>query len=239
MSENTINNISLLQEEEKKLYDKLNDITLTEEEKQQIVKKINELSQMRINLYSMLLDVYGNYSKNTAINNTTLTQQMKAIDIVEEQLKESKKRINLLVDAKRTDLRNIEINTYYTERYNSYKKLLYTIYYTLIPIFILSFIYNRGIFSDGVYYTLIVFIFVVGFIRLCYQFYDISFRDDMNWNEYNFYFSKNAAPAPNTAGTSLFSIGDNIKDLTTCIGEQCCSSNMTFDYEEKICKPIN
>ena len=92
-NEQVLNDISMLQKEEKNLYAKLDDVSLTPDQKKLIVDKINEISQMRLNMYSNMNDMYSYYQKNVEASRTTMGQEVAAIDIIENELNEAKKKI--------------------------------------------------------------------------------------------------------------------------------------------------
>ena len=95
-NQQVLNNISQLQTQEKQLYDSLDDVTLSSDEKQQIINKINEISQMRLNMYAGMKDMYSYYQKNVSASRSTLGQEVAAINVLENELNESNIRMNLL-----------------------------------------------------------------------------------------------------------------------------------------------
>ena len=115
-NQQVVDNISQLQSQEKELYASLDDPSLTSDQKQQIINKINEISQMRLNMYAGLQDMYSYYQQNVSASRSTLGQEMTAIDIIENELNQSKKKLNLIQDQKYNKLRLVEINTYYGKR---------------------------------------------------------------------------------------------------------------------------
>jgi hypothetical protein len=59
-------------------------------------------------------------------------------------------------------------------------------------------------------------------------------RDNMNYQEYDFYFDPNAAPT----GSSTTTGEDpwlSLKIPGTCVGEYCCSDGQTWDSELNQC----
>lgn len=229
-----LNNISSLQEQEKTLYNSLNDASLSSEQKQSIIQKINEITQMRMNLYTSMYDMYSYYTKNVEASRTTLGQQINAIDVLENELNQSKIRLNLLDDEKHNNLRLVEINTYYGNRYNTYSKLMKTIALLCIPIIIVSVLASKGILPPRVAELLVGILFLIGLFLVGYQIIDISNRDNMNWDEYNWHFDKSKAPLDKTIGAYANPWQTNIG---TCIGSECCYAGSTYDQEKNVCVP--
>ena len=229
-----LNNISLLQNQEKQLYDSLNNVTLTSEQKQQIINQINGISQMRMNMYSSMRDMHSYYQKNVKASRSVLGQEVAALDILENQLNETKRRMNLLEDDKYNKLRLVEINTYFGKRYNAHSILMQTIVVLCIFVLIIAVLANWGILSSNWYIFIVGKIIIIGVIILGFQLVDMSNRDNMNWDEYNFYFDKAAAPSDNNEGIPSDPWGT---PSITCIGSACCYAGSTYDDKTNNCVP--
>lgn len=234
-NQQVLNNISQLQTQEKQLYDSLDDVTLSSDEKQQIINKINEISQMRLNMYAGMKDMYSYYQKNVSASRSTLGQEVAAINILENELNDAKIRMNLLEDQKYNKLRLVEINTYYGKRYNAHSRLMKTIVLMCIPIIILAFLANKGILPVNLYMILTTIILIIGVILIGMQLVDMSNRDNMNWDEYNWYFNKNDAPTDTSDGSS--SSNPWATSSMTCVGSACCYDGSTYDDAKNICVP--
>jgi hypothetical protein len=96
-NEQILNDIQSLQEMEQQLFSNLeSNPNLSPTQQQEIVEKMNQLSNMRISLYQTLSGVnsyFGN-ALNTTVS--TLKEQEVAIDIVENELNNSKQRLQIL-----------------------------------------------------------------------------------------------------------------------------------------------
>ena len=233
-NQQVLNNISQLQTQEKELYASLDNVRLSSEQKQQIINRINEISQMRMNLYAGLKDMYSYYQQNVAASRTTLGQSVAAVDVLENELNQSKIRMNLIEDQKYNKLRLVEINTYFGKRYNAHSQLMKTIVFICIPVIILAVLANREILPPNIYKFLTVLILVIGAVVIGLQLIDMSNRDEMNWDEYNWYFDKNQAPSDTTEGTPRDPWGTA---SVTCVGSACCYDGSTYDSEKNICVP--
>lgn len=236
-NQQVLNNISQLQNQEKDLYQQLEDVSLSAEQKQDIINKINEISQIRLNLYEGLKDMFLYYQENIAAAKTTLGQSAIAVDVLENELNQSKKRINLIEDRKNDKLRLVEINTYFGKRYNAHANLMKTIVIICIPIIILAVLTNNGILPSSIYKLLVVIILVIGSIFIGMQIIDMSNRDDMNWDEYNWYFNKSKAPVDTTFTGNTSSSDPWTTPTVTCIGSACCYNGSTYDSTKNVCVP--
>jgi len=230
-----LNNISQLQTQEKQLYDSLDDINLSSDEKQQIIHKINEISQMRMNMYASIKDMYSYYQQNVSVSRDALGQDIAAINILENELNDAKIRMNLLENQKYNKLRSVEINTYYGKRYSAHSHLMKTIIIMCILIIILAVLANRGILPPNLYVFLTGIILIIGIVLIGRQLIDLSNRDNMNWDEYNWYFDKGKAPKDTSDGSSNNNPWGT--PSITCIGSACCYEGSIYDDVKNICVP--
>jgi len=235
-NQQVLNDISMLQKEEKNLYDKLEDVSLSPDDKKQIINKINEISQMRLNMYSNMNEMYSYYQKNIEASRTTLGQEVAAIDIIENELNEAKKRLNVIEEQKNNKLRLVEFNTYYGKKYNAHTRIMKTIVIFCIPVILLAYLANIGILPPKLYMFLAGIVIIICVIIIGYQLIDLSNRDNMNWDEYNWYFDRTKAPT-DTVETSNTSTNPWLTGSITCIGSECCSDGTTYDSNKNICVP--
>jgi len=230
-----LNDIQDLQKMEQEMFDILETRrNLTPAAMQMIFKNINDLSQVRINLYETLGGVNNYFQK--ALNNTqgTLKAQSMAIQIVENQLNDAKKKLASLEEERNNKLRLVQINTYYSDKYAAQTWLMKILIMTLIPMIILALLHNKGILPNAVFYILIGIVSLIGGWFLVNTWLSIVSRDNMNYREYNW----GSAPAESTTTTEDGEDGgDNPweKDLTTCVGEECCDETQTYDSTENKC----
>jgi hypothetical protein len=233
-NQQVLNNISQLQIQEKNLYKSLDDVSLNSEQKKNVMDRINQISQIRMNLYAGLKDMFSYYKENVAASSSTLGQSIVAVDILENELNNAKRRMSLIDEQNNNKLRLVEINTYYGKRYNAHSRLMKTIVIICIPIIILAVLANKGILPPKIYMALSVIILVIGSVLIGLQLIDMSNRDDMNWDEYEWYFDQSKAPEPSSAVKE-----ENPWETATvtCVGSACCYEGSTYDYDKNICVP--
>ena len=230
-----LNDITSLQSTEKQLYLSLDEPSLTTEQKQQIIAKINSISQLRINLYSNMKDMYTFYNNNTTSSSELLNQQKKTIKVIEEELNDAKIKMNKLKISKNDKLRLIEINNYYGKRYNAHVNLIKIFVIVSIIILILTIIFRKGLLPTQIYYLLIGLTIIIGVIILGYSIVDISNRDNMNWDEYDWYFDKSIAPSITTDTSTGYSDPWANQLSMVCVGSECCTTGNIYDSEQNLC----
>lgn len=234
-NEQILNDINTLQEMEKQLFNNLEtNNNLTSQQQQQIIEKMNQLSDMRINLYKTLSGVNNFYQNALSSSVGTLQEQTEAIGIVESELNQAKRRLELLQIEKNNKIRLVEINEYYGDKYAEHAQLMKIIIFTLAPIIILVILNNKGILPNTVYYILLSLIALIGSIFFWRRFASIILRDNMNYQEYNWGFN----PYTATTTTTSENIDDpwlSLKPFGSCIGEYCCSEGQTYDSSLNQC----
>ena len=232
-----LKNISELQKNETQLYIELNDPKTTPSRREQIIQKINELSQMRLNLYANLKNMYSSQERNISSTSNIISKQLSALDAVENELNQMKLRMNALKEEDYNKLRLVQINTYYGKRYSSYAEVMKTIALLCIPIIILAILGNKGFVPTNIYILLMSIILIIGIILVGKQLLDIANRDNMNWDEYDWYFDKTKAPSTSTERANISNPWDLSMPSLTCIGSSCCYSGTTYDDIENVCLP--
>ena len=235
-NEQILNDIQTLQEMEQKLLNNLeaNAGKLTPQQQEQIVEKMNQISNMRINLYQTLSGVNNFFQDSLSSSIGTLQQQTVAIDIIENELNQSKRRLDVLENERQNKIRLVEINDYYGEKYAEHSQFMKIIIYTLVPIIILAFIYNTGLLPDTLYYILLVIISAIGAFFMWTRFASIIMRDNMNYQEYNWFFDPKSAPS-GSASTSTSDPWAAPAGFGTCIGQNCCSTGQMWDNKLNQC----
>jgi hypothetical protein len=230
-----LDQIGQLQQQEMELYEQINQANMNPGNRALMVDRINQLSQHRTMLYGTLKDQYEFQNQSVSGNITTLAEQMYAINIVENELNESKNRLNELINQKNDKLRLVQINTYYGKKYGAYTRIMKIIVYACIPLIILGILGNNGLIPSNLNALIMGIIIVIVLFMVGGQMVDLSKRDNMIFDEYDWAFDKNAAPKGDSA-TKV-----NPWDLSginlTCVGAQCCTEGMTYDSTIKKCVP--
>jgi hypothetical protein len=231
--EKILGDIQNLQAMENELFTKINtDTTLTPIQQQEIIDQINKISTMRSNLYTTLSEVNSFYQNALTSSTGTLIQQTAAINIVETELNRSKKRLEELQAQKNNKIRLVEINQYYGDKYSEHSTLMKIIIFTLIPIIILTILYNNGLLPSTLYYILFIIVGFVGAIYGWSTYSSMISRDNMRYDEYNWPFNIDGAPKGTGSDKDPWL---SSPDIGTCVGEYCCSPGQQYDSKLDKC----
>jgi hypothetical protein len=237
VQENTtqiLNDIQSLQTIEQQLFSNLEEkTTLTPEQQKKIIQKINDVSKMRINLYETLNGVNSFFKNALANSKGTLVEQTAAIDIVEKELNTAKQRLKLLEEEKNNKIRLVEINNYYGQKYAEHSDLMKIVVIMLVPILILTILFNKSLLPSKIYYILIGIIAAIGGVFIWRTMFSIMLRDNMNYQEYNWYFDPNSAPKASSTTSEDPWFTANMPG--TCVGDACCADGLVYDSSMNQC----
>lgn len=226
-----ISDIQNLQNIELDLFDTLEkgitNNTLTDSDKTALIDQINKISKMRVNLFNTLNGMNQYYQGTVSSTGNVLTNQLNALQVVENELNDATRRLNIINDEKNNKQRMVEINTYYSERYADHKSIMKVIVMFCIPIIILTVLANMHILPRIIYAILLTIILVIAIIVVGFKLIMSVSHDNMNYQEY-VWGSKNNPPT-NTVDTSD-STGTNpwYTQGLVCVGQQCCENGFTY-----------
>lgn len=242
-NEETLNYIQELQTIEQGIFTNLeqNGSSMTQAEQNQLLQQMNDISQMRINLYQSLSGLNSLFQNSLTNSRDTLDEQIVAIGIVEEQLNEAKSRLQLLEQEKNNNIRSIEINEYYAERYGMHTRLMKIIIFMLVPIIIFAILYNKGLLPKIIYLGLISVIAIIGFYFLFTTYSSMIRRDNMNYQEIDWNFNPNNVNTSTTSSNQVVDSSNNSdpwesSSSSVCTGAACCNTYETFDASLNKCQ---
>ena len=205
-----------------------------------VIKNINKYSNLRTNLYNNLKNTYSATQNNVIVSRNNLVDEYAVVKVIENEMNSAKKNLNALKNNRYDKLRMVEINTYYGKRYEAYSKLMRTIVFICIPLLILAILIKNQILSENIGGILISINIAVGAIILFYIIYDMSVRDNMNYDEYDWPFNPDSIDADEIENES-----DQPKDpeenpssssyVYGCVAEECCSDGTKYDESTKKC----
>ena len=246
--EQTIQNIKELQEMEKNLYRKLDTSVageaVSKSEANRIVKRINEISTLRQNLFKNLKNMYSLLRNNVSSSRRNLVNDMTNIGIVESELKNAKNQIQVLKTEKNNKVRMVEINKYYSSNYENHSEVMKIIIFTCIPIILFAALGNMEIIPSSIITILISICLGIGLIFLFFKIKDIAFRDNMNYDEYNFSnvqgTSRDDSSEDDPWGSDISAkISTEWDDKFGCIGKECCADGTAFNSDKNKCESLN
>jgi len=239
-------NISSLQAKEQELYSDLNKYGLSDTGKNKIITDINNLSKERIELYN-ILENNSLFMQNLVESaKHDLKNQKVTVDIIENELSDVKKQYNGIKAGHINKLRMVEINTYYSKKYLAYSNIMKIIIVICIPILILIILSKLKLLPSNITRGISIFIILIGSFYISTRIYDLFIRNNMDYDEYDFPFDSRQQLKEDIGNSKNISqvLEQEFKDIIDpakskfgigCIGEECCSKNMSYNKEENKC----
>uniref|UniRef100_A0A6C0KXL7 Uncharacterized protein n=1 Tax=viral metagenome TaxID=1070528 RepID=A0A6C0KXL7_9ZZZZ len=233
----TLSDIQGLQTIEKGLFSNLEagiaNNTLTQEQKDSLIGKINEISNMRVNLYKNLNGMYGFFQKNMDSTRDTVSEQKEAINIVERELNDAKRRLEIIQQENNNKIRLVEINTYYGDQYSDYANIMKLIVYFSVPILICTILANSGILPNMAFMIIAVTIVTIAVFYIGRQVITIFSKDTMNYSEYDWHTDKSKLPEVTTDDPS----GEDpwVGTAVACTADACCPEGYGYSAVDNKC----
>jgi len=227
-NQDILNNIQQLQKMEQELISSLEtNPNLSSQQKDNITKKIDQITNMRVNLYQTLSNTNTYFQNALKSSHGTLTDQSVAISIVETELNKMKENLNLLQTEKNNKMRLIGINKYYGDKYAEHSSLMKILIFTLVPMIIITVLFNKQMIPSFIYYILLFIILLAGTYYFVIRYSSIITRDPLNYNEYDWAFNAAAAPGPPTGDAT--DPWASVTNSGLCVGAECCTPDQTYD----------
>ena len=138
--------------------------------------------------------------------------------------------------------RMVEINTYFNKKYKAYSTLVYLFIVFSLPVLVLTILKKRSLLPSFIADIFIAIILVAGGYFIIRMFLDVGWRDSMNFDDYDWWYNVKANE-PTVMQYNLdqwknAGFGDSVKQRSreimhslggSCIGEECCCGNTTYD----------
>jgi len=225
-----VSDIQNLQNIELDLFDTLEkgiaNNTLSADDKTKLIDQISQVSGMRVNLFTSLNNINTHYQSTVTNSGNVISQQIGALNVVENELNEAKLRLKAIEEDRNSKLRLVEINTYYGEKYADHTNIMKTVVYFCIPIILLTILANMGILPRFIYNILLIILIVWAIINLGVKLIYAMSHDNMNYQEYVWGQEPPTSPpidTSNSSGTNpWYTSGD------TCVAQECCSDGFTY-----------
>ena len=219
-----LKSIERLQGVEKGLY---RELEYNNKNADSIINQINEVSQVRMSLFKSLNYTYKALQKNVNTSKSELVELMTIVSIVEDELNNAKIQLNEVYGIKTNKMRMVEINTYYKKRYDAQSKLMNSIIFNGVLLFVLATLYKKSVLSEMTSKVLISIVIVFGVFSIIWGVLDIYWRDNMNFDAYAYnYYPDNEVD-----------YGLKVPEVIPidCIGNACCTDGMIYDDNIRKC----
>jgi hypothetical protein len=190
-------NIAELQAIQQKLFTDLEtlagspDITSTSIQTQIADKfaQIDNLTKLRTNIFNTIKANYGITQSDYNIQRKSYAQQLVALTIIENDLTNTSRKLQDSLLIRDNAERMVGVNNYYTRRYKAHADIMKNIiFYCGIIIFVI-FLMKMGVIGDTISSLLIIVALCFGIIIVGKKVWDLSSRNNIDYDKYNFPFN--------------------------------------------------
>lgn len=196
------------------------------------VIKANAATQS--NLYQVAAEITGLNKSADAVAADYENSRNLLSGFASEQLAEATANAEELISANDGKKRMIELNTYYSKRFNAQAGVVKLFIYTCVPVLILAILANAGLIPTTIAGFIIVIIIVTGLIYIYAAVSDINRRSKMNFDEYEWEFDPSRVGViSNPNYVSKGGMGAGIG--SGCVNGNCCGPNTLWDPNNGIC----
>jgi hypothetical protein len=207
-----------------------------------LTTKINAIASSRIAMFKTISANANILQTGVSQSRVDLVSQMTLLQVVEDQLNAAKEKIQKLKNRNDTQMRLVEINTYYGNRYEAQGGLMKKIIMVCIPLLILFILKKKGLLPETIANYLIGAVIAVGSLYIAYNVWDLFTRSNMEFNTYDWEYEQPSAQSPtiweyNKANMfNLKGLMNNLmENLGVCVGEKCCEEGLVYDEEKMKC----
>lgn len=243
-----LNNIQKLQATEKQLHSELNSLppNANFQRQQSVLNQINTVSAQKIDLFKDLYATSTVLHEDITRGNDDLAARLELAKMVEQQLNDSKRRLQKSHNINVNNLRLTEINHYFSNRYRAFYFVFLNIILVCVALVIIATLRRRYILSSKVSNLVASVVIVVGLYFILPAMMDIGDRNNLVFSEYDFPFDPQADSNPgHSEGDAENAISswsskemNELKLLSAgeCLGPECCKApGLVYDEKHEVC----
>ena len=150
--------------------------------------QIDNLTKLRTNIFETIKANYGITQSDYNIQRKSYAQQLVALNIIENDLLNTSSQLKKSITIRDNAERMVGINNYYTRRYEAHADIMkHIIFYCGIIIFAI-FLMKMGVVTDEIASLIIIIALCFGVIIVGKRVYDLSRRNNIDYDKYNFPF---------------------------------------------------
>lgn len=211
-----------------------------------LTNKINSIADTRISMLKSISRTANIVQSGVSESRSDLVSQMTLLQAVEDQLNQAKAKIQGHTNRNDTQMRMVEINTYYGQRYEAQGKLMKKIIMVCLPLLILFILKKKGLLPETIGNYLIGIVIAVGALYIIRSIWDIYTRSNMDFNTYNWEYEQPSAQVPSIwqyNKDNMFNydnlLNNLMKNVGVCIGDSCCAPGTVYDSTSFQCVASN
>lgn len=177
-------------------------------------------------------------------NTSTMNENIETINdltaytsnIIESESILTSERLAKMKNESSNKMRMVEINNYYSNKYNDQSEIMKIIILTCVIVLFLW--YVNTIVESSIFYVLIAIVVAIGVIVVFWKSYYLMLRNNIDYNQFEFDVKPAKLPTidtktQGTTGPSNIHKGDT--GAKGCVNEDCCTAPEYFSFKTGKC----
>ena len=156
--------------------------------------QIDKLTKLRTNIFETIKANYGITQSDYNIQRKSYAQQLVALNIIENDLTNTSNQLKKSMTIRDNAERMVGVNNYYTRRYESHADIMKHIIFYCGVIILAIFLMKMGVVTDQIASLIIIIALCIGIIVVGKKVYDLSRRNNIDYDKYNFPFDITKVP---------------------------------------------
>ena len=194
---------------EKGLIENIYDEEAEYDETKQNIDELNNLYKGKFDVYASM-DSNLRYMQDQYVNSKQSNKlQESNLEVVENELKQIKSKNDSIAQDKTNKIRQLQINSFYQQKYNAQIGVLKTISIISILVIAVSLVKRRGLIPDIIYGVVLGILLVLGICVVSYQLFDIFIRDKSKFEEYDTTIYASSNPSSMSGDSFIEFSGDD------------------------------
>ena len=236
-----LNNIINMQQAESILYKQLEVMSASEKNKadhDDAVEKIDELTRERTDMFSGLDTSFKNGVAYNSYKTSELSDKLHLAQVMEKDLDNKQNLQSSIASHKADKIRMVEINTYYASKYSAQAEIMKILIIVCVPLLIITILSKKGLIPANIADIITAIVIIIGSVIIVMKLYDLTIRNNMNFDEYEWGVNSESLPITSDATTKKSKKSDKFFDSLLnfgCVGEKCCSDGMYYDDSKEQC----
>ena len=156
--------------------------------------QIDNLTKLRTNIFETIKANYGITQSDYNIQRRSYAQQLVALNIIENDLTNTSSQLKKSMTIRDNAERMVGVNNYYTRRYEAHADIMKHIIFYCGIIILAIFLMKMGVVTDEIASLIIIIALCFGIIIVGKKVYDLSRRNNIDYDKYNFPFDITKVP---------------------------------------------
>jgi hypothetical protein len=209
------------------LLSQLSSGTMDTAQKSSMITNIRSLTEAKVNLLKEVANRNRFMHDNIRYDTISLREQANAVEIIERELIRIEIELDKLRDEQQQKKRNTQMNLYYSKSYIAHVELVKLIIILIFSVLAIRIINKLYPIPQMILYICYAIVVLIGLVMILFKFYDISRRDNLDYDKYNWNFDPTSIL--NAAAADAAEEVADATEITTpssssgkCEGADCC-----------------